>query len=63
MRLLPLPISVRPAAASVPVPLNEEHPCAVQLASHSGKDHLILQLAAQLEQELRWDRCHPDLGR
>ena len=49
-------------AASVPVPLNEgEHPCAVQLAGHSGKDHLILQLAAQLEQELRWDRCHPPI--
>ena len=47
-------------AASVPVPLNEgEHPCAVQLAGHSGKDHLILQVAAQLEEELRWDRYRP----
>ena len=49
-------------AASVPVPLNEgEHPCAVQLAGHSGKDHLILQISAQLEQELRWDRYRPPI--
>ena len=49
-------------AASLPVQLREgEHPCAVQLAGHTGKDHLILQVAAQLEQELRWDRCHPPI--
>jgi Asp-tRNA(Asn)/Glu-tRNA(Gln) amidotransferase A subunit family amidase len=33
----------------------------VQLAGHTGKDHLILQIAAELEKELHWDRCHPPI--
>ena len=49
-------------AASLPVQLNDgEHPCAVQLAGHTGKDHLILQVAAELEKELRWDQYRPPI--
>ena len=37
-------------AASLPVQLNPgEHPCAVQLAGHTCGDHLILQVARELE--------------
>ena len=49
-------------AASLPVQLNDgEHPCAVQLAGHTGKDHLILQVAAELEKEFGWDQCRPPI--
>jgi len=47
-------------AASLPIQLNAgEHPCAVQLAGHTGKDHLILQVAAELERELQWHGYRP----
>ena len=47
-------------AASLPVQLNSgEHPCAVQLAGHTCKDHLILQVAAELEQEFQWHQYRP----
>ena len=49
-------------AASVPVQLNpDEHPSAVQLAGHCCDDHVILQVAAQLEQHLPWDHYRPPL--
>ena len=49
-------------AASLPIQLNpEEHPCAVQLAGHSCEDHLILQVAAQLEQHFQWQNYRPPI--
>ena len=49
-------------AASLPIQLNPgEHPCAVQLAGHSCEDHLILQVAAQLEQHFGWNQYRPPL--
>ncbi len=49
-------------AASLPIQLNhEEHPCAVQLAGHSCEDHLILQIAAQLEQYFQWHKYRPPI--
>ena len=49
-------------AATLPIQLNPgEHPCAVQLAGHSGKDHVILQLAAQLEQHFKWHLYRPPI--
>ena len=47
-------------AASLPVQLNPgEHPCAVQLAGHTCGDHLILQVARELEREFQWDKYRP----
>jgi amidase len=47
-------------AASLPVQLNPgEHPCAVQLAGRSCDDHIILQVAAQLEQHFEWHSYRP----
>jgi amidase len=49
-------------AASLPIQLNPgEHPCAVQLAGHSCEDHIILQVAAQLEQHFQWHRYRPPI--
>ena len=49
-------------AASLPIQLNpEEHPCAVQLAGHSCEDHLILQVAARLEQHFQWQKYRPPI--
>ena len=49
-------------AASLPIQLNPgEHPCAVQLAGHSCKDHVLLQLAAQLEQHFKWHLYRPPI--
>ena len=49
-------------AASLPVQLKDgEHPCAVQLAGHTGKDHLILQVAAELEKEFGWHQYRPPI--
>ncbi|MEM7564127.1 MAG: amidase [Pseudomonadota bacterium] len=54
-------ISGQPAA-SLPIQLNpDEHPCAVQLAGHSCQDHVILQVAAQLEQHFKWDQYRPPI--
>ncbi len=47
-------------AASLPVQLEARgHPCAVQLAGHHRKDHVVLQVAAQLEQEFNWHTYRP----
>ena len=49
-------------AASLPVQLKDgEHPCAVQLAGHTGKDHLILQVAAELEKKFGWHQYRPPI--
>ena len=49
-------------SASLPVQLNPgEHPCAVQLAGHSCEDHVILQVAAQLEAHFEWHRYRPPI--
>lgn len=49
-------------AASLPIQLNPgEQPCAVQLAGHSCEDHVLLQLAAQLEQHFEWHRYRPPI--
>jgi amidase len=49
-------------AASLPIQLNPgEHPCAVQLAGHSCKDHVVLQLAAKLEEHFRWHLYRPPI--
>ena len=49
-------------AASLPIQLNPgDHPCAVQLAGHSCKDHVLLQLAAQLEQHFKWQLYRPPI--
>ncbi|MEM7292824.1 MAG: amidase [Pseudomonadota bacterium] len=47
-------------AASLPIPLDDtEMPCAVQLAGHHCKDHLILKVSAQLEKVLQWQSQRP----
>lgn len=47
-------------AASLPVQLVPgAHPCAVQLAGHHRDDHVVLQVAAQLEETLRWHTYRP----
>ena len=49
-------------SASLPIQLNPgEHPCAVQLAGHSCEDHVILQVAAQLEAHFEWHRYRPPI--
>jgi amidase len=49
-------------AASLPVQLEPgEHPCAVQLAGHHCDDHLLLQVASQLEQVLGWQNYRPPI--
>jgi amidase len=49
-------------AASLPIQLNpDEHPCAVQLAGHSCKDHVILQVAARLEEHFKWQLHKPPI--
>jgi amidase len=49
-------------AASLPVQLVAgEHPLAVQLAGHHRQDHLILQVAAQLESHFEWRRYIPPI--
>jgi amidase len=49
-------------AASLPVQLKPgEHPCAVQLAGHSCEDHVILQVAARLEEHFQWSSYRPPL--
>jgi len=49
-------------AASLPVFLaDDEPPCAVQLAGHSGQDHRVLQVSAQLEQNLNWQDRRPPI--
>ena len=47
-------------AASLPVQLKPgEQPCAVQLAGHHRRDHVVLQVAAQLEQAFQWHGYRP----
>jgi len=47
-------------AASLPVQLDAgQHPCAVQLAGHHREDHIILQVAAQLEEHFQWCNYRP----
>ena len=49
-------------AASLPVQLNAgEHPCAVQLAGHPCQDHLILQVASDLEKHFNWHSYRPPI--
>ena len=49
-------------AASLPIQLNpSEHPCAVQLAGHTGQDHLILKVAAHLEEHFQWHQYQPPI--
>jgi amidase len=49
-------------SASLPIQLNPgEHPCAVQLAGHSCEDHVILQVAARLEEHFGWHRYRPPI--
>ncbi len=49
-------------AASLPLQLDDgKMPCAVQLAGHSGQDHLILQVSALLESHLDWQRQRPPI--
>ena len=49
-------------AASLPIQLNAgDHPCAVQLAAHPCQDHLILQLASDLEKHFEWHRYRPPI--
>lgn len=54
-------LSGQPAAA-LPVQLaQDQHPSSVQLAGHHGKDHLILQVAAQLEAHFQWHTYRPPI--
>ena len=47
-------------AASLPVQLGDGlHPSAVQLAGHHREDHVILQVAAQLEEHFQWHKYRP----
>jgi amidase len=47
-------------SASLPVQLSEgEHPCAVQLAGHHLQDHVILQVAQELERYFQWSSYRP----
>ena len=49
-------------AASLPVQLAEkEMPCAVQFAGHQCQDHLVLQMSALIERELRWGNYRPPI--
>ena len=49
-------------AASLPVQLTTgAHPCAVQLAGHHREDHVVLQVAAQLEEALQWRTYRPPI--
>ena len=49
-------------SASLPVQLAEgEHPCAVQLAGHHLQDHVMLQVAQQLEQYFQWSTYRPPI--
>ena len=51
-------------SASLPIQLLEgEHPCAVQLAGHHLYDHIILQVAHQLEKCLDWSSYRPPIWR
>ena len=47
-------------SASLPVQLVEgEQPCAVQLAGHHLQDHVVLQVAQQLEEHFQWSSYRP----
>ncbi len=47
-------------AASLPVQLAKgQHPCAVQLAGQHLDDHVVLQVAAQLEEHFQWSGYRP----
>ena len=47
-------------AASLPIQLNSgDHPGAVQLAGHPCQDHLILQVASDLEKHFNWHDYRP----
>ena len=49
-------------AASLPVHLKTgEHPCAVQLAGHHCEDHVLLQVAATLEEFFQWHNHRPPI--
>ena len=49
-------------AASLPIQLNAgDHPCAVQLAGQPCQDHLILQLASDLEKHFNWQCYRPPI--
>ena len=47
-------------SASLPVQLDEgKQPCAVQLAGHHLQDHVMLQVAQQLEEYFQWSNYRP----
>jgi amidase len=47
-------------SASLPVQLAEgKQPCAVQLAGHHLQDHVMLQVAQQLEEHFQWSNYRP----
>ena len=47
-------------SASLPIQLVEgEQPCAVQLAAHHLQDHVLLQVAQQLEEHFQWSNYRP----
>ena len=47
-------------SASLPVQLDEgKQPCAVQLAGHHLQDHVMLQVAQQLEEYFLWSNYRP----
>ena len=49
-------------SASMPVQLSEgEHPCAIQLAGHHLQDHVMLQVAQELERYFQWSSYRPPI--
>ena len=49
-------------AASLPIKLEKDRPpCGVQLAGHSGQDHVVLQLSAALENHYKWYNYVPPI--
>jgi amidase len=49
-------------AASLPIKLDESRPpCGVQIAAHSGQDHVILQLSSALEEKYKWHDYVPPI--
>ena len=49
-------------SASLPVQLAEgKQPCAVQLAGHHLQDHVMLQVAQQLEEYFQWSNYRPPI--
>lgn len=47
-------------AASLPIQLARgQHPCAIQLAGHHREDHVVLRVAAQIEEHFQWSTYRP----